>query len=132
MIFTGMISPEEVYQYYQAGDIFVSASTSETQGLTYVEALANGLPALCRKDECLNGVIENGRNGWQYTDSEDFLDKLHKLLAPGQEENRSQMAACAKESVYRRYCAEQFAVNLVDVYERAIKSMEFSWYRKAV
>lgn len=132
VIFTGMISPEEVYQYYQAGDIFVSASTSETQGLTYVEALANGLPALCRKDECLNGVIENGRNGWQYTDSEDFLDKLHKLLAPGQEENRSQMAACAKESVYRRYCAEQFAVNLVDVYERAIKSMEFSLYRKAI
>ena len=33
VIFTGMIIPEEVGHYYQAGDLFVSASTSETQGM---------------------------------------------------------------------------------------------------
>ena len=39
VIFTGMIAPEEVGHYYQAGDLFVSASISETQGMTYAEAL---------------------------------------------------------------------------------------------
>ena len=34
VIFTGMVSPAEVASYYPAGDLFVSASTSETQGLT--------------------------------------------------------------------------------------------------
>lgn len=53
VIFTGMIPQKEVNRYYQAGDIFVSASTSETQGMTYGEALAAGLPLLCRKDDCL-------------------------------------------------------------------------------
>ena len=52
VIFTGKVPPSEVQNYYQLGDVFVSASTSETQGLTYIEAAANGLPLLCRQDDC--------------------------------------------------------------------------------
>lgn len=63
VIFTGMVDPSEVHKYYQLGDIFVSASTSETQGLTYIEAAANGLPLLCRRDTCLDGVLVEGKNG---------------------------------------------------------------------
>ena len=44
VVFTGMIDPEEVHSYYQLGDVFACASTSETQGLTYYEAMACGLP----------------------------------------------------------------------------------------
>lgn len=46
VIFTGMVSPDEVSRYYQIGDLFVSASTSETQGMTYDEALAGGVSLL--------------------------------------------------------------------------------------
>ncbi len=42
--FTGMVLPEETKDYYQMADIFACASTSETQGLTYIEAMASGLP----------------------------------------------------------------------------------------
>lgn len=80
VIFTGMVKPNQVQDYYQLGDVFVSASTSETQGLTYIEAAANGLPLLCRKDPCLNDVIREGVNGYQYTSPEDFLDKLNIVL----------------------------------------------------
>ncbi len=45
VMFAGMVPPAEVVRYYQAGDAFVCASRSETQGLTYFEALACGLPA---------------------------------------------------------------------------------------
>ena len=62
--FTGMIPKEEVYRYYQLGDIFVCASTFETQGLTYVEALANALPLVCREDKCLIDIIGQGENGF--------------------------------------------------------------------
>ena len=41
VIFTGMIAPSETALYYKA-DFFISASTSETQGLTYLESLASG------------------------------------------------------------------------------------------
>ena len=65
VIFTGMVPHGEVADYYRLGDLFVTASTSETQGLTYFEALAAGVPVLCRQDPCVDGVVESGVNGWQ-------------------------------------------------------------------
>ena len=42
VIFVGAVPPAEVPRYYALGDVFVSASTSEAQGLTYIEAMAAG------------------------------------------------------------------------------------------
>ncbi|MFK5261382.1 glycosyltransferase, partial [Lactiplantibacillus plantarum] len=38
--FTGEIDHDDVGDYYRVGDVFVSASDSESQGLTYIEAMA--------------------------------------------------------------------------------------------
>src|SRR5690606_12902211 len=70
---TGFVPPNEVHKYYKLGDVFVNASNSETQGLTYIEALASGLPVLCKEDPCLKGVVKNGINGWQYKNIDDFI-----------------------------------------------------------
>ena len=67
VLFAGMAAPERVADCYKAGDVFVSASRSETQGLTYLEAMASGLPLLCREDDCLKGVLSPGENGFSYT-----------------------------------------------------------------
>lgn len=80
VIFTGMVSPDKVQEYYQLGDVFVSASTSETQGLTYIEAAANGLPLLCRTDKCLDDVIRTGENGYQYADANEFFDSINAMI----------------------------------------------------
>ena len=82
VIFTGMVAPGEVHHYYQLGDVFVSASTSETQGLTYIEAAANGLPLLCRRDDCLLDVLKEGENGYEYTNSDEFLEALDTVMNP--------------------------------------------------
>ena len=66
VIFTGAVPWSEIQDYYAMGDIFVSASTSETQGLTYAEALASGLPILVRRDECLKGILSPMKNGMDY------------------------------------------------------------------
>lgn len=132
VIFTGMVSPEEIYKYYQVGDVFVSASTSETQGLTYVEALANGLPALCRKDECLDGVVRNNINGWQYEDYIDFAEKLQIVLAPENNGLRRNLSENAREGVYKRYSAQQFAQNVEQVYENAVRQAAAFTYMRAV
>lgn len=80
VIFTGMVAPSEVQEYYQLGDVFVSASTSETQGLTYVEAAANGLPLLCRKDDCLQDVLKQGENGYEYSNATEFLKDINAIV----------------------------------------------------
>jgi len=82
VIFTGMVEPSQVQEYYQLGDVFVSASTSETQGLTYIEAAANGLPLLCRQDDCLADVLQPGENGYEYTSAEEFLNAIDAVMDP--------------------------------------------------
>lgn len=105
VIFTGMVPHSEVPDYYRLGDLFVTASTSETQGLTYFEALAAGLPVLCRRDACVEGVIEDGVNGWQYDDGEGFARCLSAFC--GSAELREQMSAAARESS-EKFSAEAF------------------------
>lgn len=80
VIFTGMVAPSDVQDYYQLGDVFISASTSETQGLTYIEAAANGLPLLCRDDPCLLDVLLPGKNGYAYQSKSEFLTSLRAML----------------------------------------------------
>lgn len=118
VIFTGMVTREEVPAYYKLGDIFVSASTSETQGLTYIEALSSGLPALCREDPCLEGVILEGKNGWQFRGREEFEEKLNSFLDAGEAEVQS----WKKEAllVASAYSKENFASSVLAVYDKVL------------
>ena len=61
-----MISPDKVAGIISWEMYLYVASNSETQGITYIEALACGLPALCRRDDCLSQVVTDGYNGFQY------------------------------------------------------------------
>lgn len=80
VVFAGMVEHSEIASFYQIGDVFVSASRSETQGLATLEALASGVPSLCRRDPSLDNVIQDGVNGWQYGSFEEFRDRLEGLL----------------------------------------------------
>ncbi len=113
VVFAGMVPAEQVAEWYQLGDVFVSASTSETQGLTYAEALAAGVPVLCRADPCLLGVVRDGENGWQYHDEEDFRQKLNGFLSkPHQWEA---LRRCARETG-EEYSAQRFAERVEAIY----------------
>ena len=114
VIFAGMVPPEEVPDWYRLGDLFVSASSSETQGLTYIEALASGVPALCRADPCLEGVIQDGENGWQYHDGQEFRRRLEGFLThPEAWDSLSRRAAESAEA----FSAERFAQQVEQVYQ---------------
>lgn len=81
VIFTGMVKPTDVYKYYKISDAFVTSSTSETQGLTYIEALSSGLPVICRYDTCINGVVEHGVNGFIYNNEAEFIENIKNFYA---------------------------------------------------
>ena len=118
VIFTGMVPPTEVQNYYQLGDVFVSSSTSETQGLTYIEAAANGLPLLCRQDPCLDGVMEKGENGFSYTNEEEFLKAIHTMA-----ENTEWLHAAKKKSeeAAAPFDKENFGATIEELYNNLLK-----------
>lgn len=119
VVFTGMVAPTEVHKYYQLGDIFVSASTSETQGLTYIEAAANSLPLLCRYDECLQNVIVQGENGYAYTTEDEFLDRLNELLSSPE---RLEKASKRSEEIVQSFDKKVFADTVEKIYESVIET----------
>ena len=112
-IFTGMVPHSEVPDYYRLGDLFVTASTSETQGLTYFEALAAGVPVLCRKDPCVDGVIEDGVNGWQYEDTSGFTAALAAFCGDGERHAAMGRAALASSE---KFSAEAFGAAAEKLY----------------
>lgn len=122
VVFTGMVSPSEVSRYYQIGDAFVSASTSETQGLTYIEALAAGLPLVCRQDECLSGVVTDGVNGWMYTDEDTFDEAVRELFDLSGSERRA-----FRENSFKAawsFSTKAFAEKLEKIYDCRVCGQE--------
>ncbi|MDO4315528.1 MAG: glycosyltransferase, partial [Oscillospiraceae bacterium] len=86
-------------------------------GLTYVEALAAGVPALCRAAPCLAEVVRDGENGWQYRDRADFRRKLDLFLSqPHRRERLAQNARRTAES----YSAQRFAERVETIYRQQI------------
>lgn len=114
VVFTGMVKPEEVQNYYQLADVFVNASTSETQGLTYIEAAANGLPLLCRKDPCLDEVIIEGINGYEYTCLEEFEEYLGDILMNCE---WRKAASEQSEKIAESFGKEHFVESVETIYE---------------
>ena len=76
-------SYRDIPDYYGAGDIFISASVTETFGRVFVEAMAAGLPVVAARTPTIGDVIENNRTGIIVPDNspEDFANALTRLLA---------------------------------------------------
>lgn len=117
VVFAGMVPPETVASWYRMGDLFVSASTSETQGLTYIEAAANGLPLLCRQDDCLADVLQEGENGYEYTSAEEFLHAIDAVM-----DDPEWRAAAAKrsEEIAASFDKKNFGEAIEMVYESVL------------
>ena len=121
VVFTGMISPDKVAGYYKLGDVFVCASNSQTQGITYIEALACGLPALCRRDDCLSQVVTDGYNGFQYENYAYF--KIHLDYILEQEERRLEMGRRGQE-ISSLYSTWNFCTAAEGIYRKVIERQE--------
>ncbi len=117
-IFTGMVNQSDIQKYYRLGDLFISASQSETQGLTYIEALCAGVPLLCRKDPCLEDVVVDGYNGWCFENAEEF--STHLLDYMNNEKLQSIMKQNAKEYAHSHFGSEAFADKVLELYQDAM------------
>ena len=115
VIFTGPKPSNEVPSYYHLSNVFVSASITETQGLTYIEAMASGIPAVARYDKNLEDVIDDGVNGYFFKETSELVEILLKLI----NHNYSKMAEAAYLSAMK-FSSEVFYEKVIAVYQQAI------------
>jgi glycosyltransferase involved in cell wall biosynthesis len=77
--FIGNISNEKLASYYKKASLFVRPSFFEAFGVTYLEAMAYGVPAIGSTAGGTNELIENGKNGF-LVDPNDSKALLHIIL----------------------------------------------------
>lgn len=118
IVFAGAKPWDEITHYYQLADVFVSGSTSETQGLTYIEALASGLPVVARRDPCLDGVLFQGKNGYEFVDRHSFVYGMDQVLW---NEKQIDYTKNALESA-QRFSTEEFAAKVENIYFHVTKT----------
>jgi len=91
------------------------------QGLTYIEAAANGLPLVCRKDSCLEDVIKEGVNGYEYSSPREFFKAIRKVL---EDDKWRKEAGKYSEEIAGGFDKRRFAENVERVYKKVLRKKE--------
>lgn len=123
--FVGKIPREEIPYYYSAFDCFVSASLSETQGMTYLEALASGLMVFGRRDEVLDGLVEEGKTGYYFDDAQELAAKLDAYFTLPKAQREAHVLDCVAKT--EQYNTELFAQKVLVVYQQAIDDYHMAY-----
>ena len=122
VIFTDKKLPEEVPAYYACADCFVSASLTETQGMTYIEALACGLPVFARYDDVLKDLVIEEDSGFLFETGQEFADKLTDFMHRSDEERKAFSKRALEKIV--KYDSKVFYSKVLSVYYQAINDFE--------
>lgn len=81
VILVGAVAPERVVAYYQAADLFVFSSKSETQGMVILEAMAGRCPVVCINASGIDDIVESGINGYKTGDNqEEWKQRVIELI----------------------------------------------------
>lgn len=90
--FLGKVPNHKIKDYFNAADLFLFSSVSETQGIVILESMAAGTPVLAVRATGVEDIVVNGRNGYMTELSQteyarklaDILDRDEiSLLTPG-------------------------------------------------
>lgn len=116
--FLGVKKSEEVPSYYHVADAFISASTTETQGLTYIEALASGLGLFAKKDEVLDNLVIENKSGYFFDDEAELAKKLDIFI-----KDKSIKAKLRKNAleISQAYSLDNYYANIIKCYNKAIE-----------
>lgn len=117
--FLGAAPRDSIGKYYQAFDAFVSASLSETQGMTYLEAMAAGRMVFGRRDEVLDDLLEEGTTGFYFNSPEELNVKIEQFIALDPAKKEEAREKCQEK--IRPMTAENFASAMEGVYRQAIE-----------
>ena len=127
IIFTGKVPWNDVSLYYSLANVFTTASHTETQGLTVIEAMAASIPVVALDDEAFNTTIINDLNGYLFKDKKSYCSYMEKLM--------SNKDLCVKMGNQARinsnpYSSKYYAERVLDVYYDALGGRRIKMSKK--
>jgi 1,2-diacylglycerol 3-alpha-glucosyltransferase len=119
-IFTGSVSHAEIASYYQAADLFVFSSLTDTQGIVVLEAIASGLPVVALRDEAFTSMVKNGRNGFLLRPDASHALFARRVAAVLENQTRWRQFSAASVRIAREFSEEEQARRLTRVYDKCV------------
>lgn len=118
VIFTGQVPWADVPLYYNICNVFATASRTETQGLTVIEAMASGRPVVCIDDESFKNVVVEDLDGYIFKNKKDYKRIIENLL-----EDHDKLISLGNQARISSevYSSKYFADRVLDVYNSALK-----------
>lgn len=119
IIFCGLVPKAELKNYLAAGDIYLNASQSETQGMTVSEAMYMGLPIVAVKATGTNSLVKNGENGILVSENtKEFCRAVEKLINDSDLRKSMSLASAkiARENFTDEFCAQQ----MIEIYQKLL------------
>lgn len=115
IIFPGFVSHDQVNVLYQAADVYVNLSTSETQGLTFIEAITNHLPVIAMKTPYLASLEDIATFGHLLTEVTDFPQSVKAIAT-----TKSSLTEGLAPLIYH-VSADAFYEDLYHIYQYMIE-----------
>ena len=117
-IFTGKAAWSDMPLYYNMANIFATASKTETQGLTVIEAMASNTVPICMKDEAFQSMVTDELNGLFFETNEEYEKAIIRLYEDKKELSKFDKQARVQAETYS---SKYYAERVLEVYNRAIK-----------
>lgn len=118
VIFTGKVPWEDVPKYYAISDVFATASNTETQGLTVIEAHAASIPVVALADESFENVVIPNLNGYLFKNKREYLNAMEMLIKNPEVLKRFKIQA---RNSAEMHSSKYFAEKVLKVYELAVQ-----------
>ena len=123
--FTGKVPWEEVPLYYRIADVFATASTTETQGLTVIEAMAASVAPICIDDESFRNTVIDGLNGRIFKTEDEYVKIILELSKDKKTLTQLQKQARLNAEVHS---SKYYGESVLDVYKHAIEHKKYDNY----
>ncbi len=127
IIYTGMVPWNEVAKYYQIGNVFVTASKTETQGLTVIEGMAASLPVVCMNDDSFKIAVIEDYNGLFFKNKREYINAITTLY---KDKNKYLMMSKQALKSSSQFSVKFYGQRILEVYKRAIDSSKESLLTK--
>ena len=119
VIFTGKVPWNDIPLYYHLADIFTTASHTETQGLTVVEAMGASIPVVALDDESFRNTVIDGLTGYLFKNKKQYINYMLELINDKQKRKMmGHQGRINSEAYSSKYVAER----VLTVYKLAIES----------
>ncbi|MFC6260754.1 glycosyltransferase family 4 protein [Levilactobacillus fujinensis] len=118
--FTGEVSNDEVFRYYHMANVFLSSSDSESQGLTYIEAMAAGTKIVVMTSPYTDDLLSSRTLGVTFKEPAKMIENVVDYLRHGDEEQDPDLLAKKLADI----SADTFGQRIIGFYQDAQANYE--------